>query len=138
MEIVARFGKSRIDLQRKSIMDPKKKQQLEANGWVATSVQDFLALPTPEMAYIETKLKLSQTVKDLRRKKKLTQTAVAELLNSSQSRIAKMEKADNSVSIDLLLKAAYTLGATTDDVAVALREPRADYIVGDSSEEKVD
>jgi hypothetical protein len=49
-----------------------------------------------------------------------------------------MEKADNSVSIDLLLKAAYTLGATTDDIAVALREPRADYIVGDSSEEKVD
>jgi DNA-binding XRE family transcriptional regulator len=115
-------------------MDPKKKQQLEANGWVATSVQDFLGLSAPEMAYIETKLRLSKTVKDLRRKKNLTQTAVAELLNSSQSRVAKMEKGDDSVSIDLLLKAVFTLGATTDDVAVALREPYADYVVGERSD----
>ncbi len=119
-------------------MDPKKKQALEANGWVATSVQDFLGLSAPEMAYIETKLRLSRTVKDLRQKKKLTQTAVAELLNSSQSRVAKMEKGDDSVSVDLLLKAAYILGATTDDVAVALREPRANYIVGDGSKEEAD
>jgi DNA-binding XRE family transcriptional regulator len=119
-------------------MDPNKKQQLEANGWIATSVQDFLGLSAPEMAYIETKLKLSQTVKDLRRKKKLTQTAVAELLHSSQSRVAKMEKGDDSVSVDLLLKAAYTLGATTEDVAVALREPRANYIIEDGSEEGAD
>lgn len=119
-------------------MDPKKKQQLEASGWVATSVQDFLGLSAPEMAYIETKLKLSQTVKDLRRKKKLTQTAVAELLNSSQSRVAKMEKGDDSVSVDLLLKAVYALGATTDDVAVALREPRPVYTVENNPREEAD
>jgi DNA-binding XRE family transcriptional regulator len=103
-------------------MERKKKQQLETNGWVATSVEDFLGLSASEIAYIETKLKLSRTVKSLRQKKKLTQTAVAKLLNSSQSRIAKMEKADDSVSVDLLLKAAYALGATTDDVADALKE----------------
>jgi predicted XRE-type DNA-binding protein len=114
-------------------MDPKKKKQLEAHGWVATSVQDFLGLSDPEMAYIETKLKLSQAVKDLRHKQNLTQTAVAELLNSSQSRVAKMEKADNSVSVDLLLKAIYTLGATTEDVALVLQEQRAGYIIEDNS-----
>jgi DNA-binding XRE family transcriptional regulator len=108
-------------------MDPKKKQQLEANGWVVTSVQEFLDLSAPEMAYIETKLILGRTVKNLRHKKNLTQTAAAKLLNSSQSRVAKMEKGDDSVSVDLLLKAAYMLGATTDDVAAALKEPRADY-----------
>lgn len=120
-------------------MDQKKKQLVEANGWIATSVEDFLGLSPSEMAYIETKLKLSRTVKNLRQKKKLTQTAVAELLNSSQSRVAKMEKADDSVSVDLLLKAAYILGATTDDVATALREPRANYESGDTSDlDKVD
>jgi DNA-binding XRE family transcriptional regulator len=115
-------------------MDPKKKQQLEANGWVATSVQDFLGLSAPEMAYIETKLKLSKTVRELRSKKKLTQAALAELLNSSQSRVAKMEKGDDNVSIDLLLKAVYALGATTDDVAVVLREPQSEYKVDLPSE----
>lgn len=102
-------------------MDQKKREKLEKNGWIAISVQDFLGLSAPEMAYIETKLKLSRTVKNLRLKKNLTQAAMAELLNSSQSRVAKMEKADDSVSVDLLLKAAYVLGATTDDVAEALK-----------------
>jgi transcriptional regulator with XRE-family HTH domain len=74
-----------------------------------------------------------QAVKDLRHKQNLTQTAVAELLNSSQSRVAKMEKADNSVSVDLLLKAIYTLGATTEDVALVLQEQRAGYIIEDNS-----
>jgi hypothetical protein len=55
-------------------MDAEKKQQLEANGWVATSVEDFLGLSPSEMTDIETKLKVSRALKNLRQKKKLTQT----------------------------------------------------------------
>jgi hypothetical protein len=44
-------------------MDAEKKQRLEANGWAATSVKDFLALSSSEIADIETELKASQILK---------------------------------------------------------------------------
>jgi hypothetical protein len=41
-------------------------------------------------------------------------------MGSSQSRIAKMEAADSSVWLDLLIRSLLTLGATTKDIARAL------------------
>jgi len=43
-------------------------------------------------------------------------------MRSSQSRIAKVEAGDPSVSIDLELRSALALGAALDDVARALRQ----------------
>jgi len=43
-------------------------------------------------------------------------------LKSSQSRIAKLEAADATVSIDLLLRALFALGATPKDVATAIQK----------------
>lgn len=42
-------------------------------------------------------------------------------MGSSQSRMAKIEKNDPSVSTDLLLRAVAATGATTEDVAEAIR-----------------
>src|SRR5581483_4278956 len=42
----------------------------------------------------------------------LSQAVVAKRLGSSQSRVAKMEAGDPSVSLDLLLRALLALGAT--------------------------
>lgn len=42
---------------------------------------------------------------------------VASLLGSSQSRVAKMEAGDSSVSIDLLVRALLSLGSTIVEVA---------------------
>ena len=50
-------------------------------------------------------------------KKKLTQIELARLLRSNQSRIAKMESGDASVSIDLLIKSLLALGTTKQDIA---------------------
>ncbi|MFC1515982.1 helix-turn-helix domain-containing protein [Thermodesulfobacteriota bacterium] len=62
--------------------------------------------------YIELKLALSQALIERRKQRKLTQVQLAKRLKSSQSRIAKMEKGDPSVSIDLLIKSLLTMGAT--------------------------
>jgi transcriptional regulator with XRE-family HTH domain len=61
------------------------------------------------------------TLRARREAKGLTQTALARQLRSSQSRVAKLEAADRSVSVDLLLRALFALGAGPRDVALALR-----------------
>ncbi|MCJ7796173.1 MAG: helix-turn-helix domain-containing protein [Thermoleophilia bacterium] len=45
-----------------------------------------------------------------------TQTDVARRLRSSQSRVAKMEAADASISVDLLVRSLLTLGASRTEV----------------------
>jgi predicted XRE-type DNA-binding protein len=98
-------------------MDKEKKARLEARGWKVGSTEEFLGLTPEETSYIELRLKLSDAVRDLRKKKRLTQVQLAELLQSSQSRIAKMEAADDSVSLDLLIWSLLALGATDRDLA---------------------
>ena len=65
-------------------------------------------------------MQLSDAVRSLRRKSKLTQVQFAELLGSSQSRVAKIEAGDPSVSLDLLTLSMLALGASKKDVARAL------------------
>ena len=74
--------------------------------------------PMPEeSAFIEMKLALCDSVKSMRTKKRLSQTEFAKLISSSQSRVAKIEAGDPSVSIDLVMKSLLCLGATKKDVA---------------------
>lgn len=98
-------------------MDRETKARLEAKGWKIGSVEDFLGLTREEAAYVELRLKLSEAVRQLRRQKQLTQNQLAELLQSSQSRVAKAEAADESVSLDLLIRSLLALGASSQDLA---------------------
>ncbi|MHB1390465.1 MAG: helix-turn-helix domain-containing protein [Thermoleophilia bacterium] len=98
-------------------MNTSKRNDLESKGWQVGNTQEFLGLSDEELAYIELKLALSQSLKERRQKQKLTQLELAKLLKSSQSRVAKMEAGDPRVSIDLLVRALFVLGATKKDVA---------------------
>ena len=60
---------------------------------------------------------LGENLKKRRLKKKVTQIELAKLLRSNQSRSAKMESGDPSVSIDLLIKSLLALGTTKQDIA---------------------
>jgi len=97
-----------------------KRQKLERNGWRVGTASDFLGLSAEESAYIEMKLALSETLREEREKKKLSQVQFARLIASSQSRVAKMEAADSSVSMDLLVKSLLALGVARKKVAQAL------------------
>lgn len=101
-------------------MEKSKKAKLKSKGWKVGSTQDFLGLSEEEVAYIELKLALSQNLKERRRRKRMTQNELARLLKSSQSRVAKMEAGDPSVSIDLLVRGLFVLGATRKDLAKSL------------------
>ena len=98
-------------------MKVSKRRKLEKAGWKVGSVDDFLGLSPEESAYIEMKLALSRSLKQRRIKKRLSQVDFAKRIDSSQSRVAKMEAADSSVSIDLLMKSLLALGASKKDVA---------------------
>jgi predicted transcriptional regulator len=90
---------------------------LEAKGWKVGSVQNFLNISDEEMALIELKISLGDTLQNKRKQKKMTQTQLAKLLHSSQSRIAKMETGDPSVSIDLIVKSLFSLGLSKNELA---------------------
>ena len=94
-----------------------KKTRLERAGWKVGSVQEFLGLSKAEEAPVELKLTLSRGLKERRARRNMTQAQLARLLKSSQSRVAKMEAGDPSVSIDLLIRSLLAMGATQKDLA---------------------
>lgn len=97
-------------------MQQAKADQLKRAGWRVGTAAEFLELTPEESAFVELKLALAHYLRDLRGQHGWTQAQVARRLGSSQSRVAKMESADSSVTVDLLLKSLLTLGATTADV----------------------
>lgn len=110
-------------------MNRFKRKRLESSGWKVGSASDFLGLSPAESVFVELKLALAGELKRLREKASLTQAEVASHLGSSQSRVAKMEAGDPSVSLDLLLRSALALGASRRDVArVVGRESRGDTV----------
>lgn len=98
-------------------MKSEKRMRLERTGWIVGSAEEFLELTPQEAALVDIRLKLADAVKLLRKDRDLTQTQLAKLLGSSQSRIAKVEAAADSVSLDLLIRSYLALGATTEDLA---------------------
>jgi ribosome-binding protein aMBF1 (putative translation factor) len=96
------------------------RKRLQRKGWVVGSVKEFLDLTTEEEAYIELRLKLAEGLKSRRQRGGLTQAALAESLKSSQSRVAKMEAGDPTVSLDLLVKSLLALGASNRDLALII------------------
>ena len=100
-------------------MDRNKKKRLEAAGWTVADASDFLELTDAERKLVEMKLTLSARLKKLREKRNLTQSDLAKLMGSSQSRVAKMEAGDPSVSLDLLVHGLLAAGASQLEIAKA-------------------
>ncbi len=104
-------------------MKRQKKARLEAAGGEGGSAREFLGLTDAEAAVVEFKLELAKALRDQRARRKMTQEQAGRLLGSSQSRVAKMEAGDPSVSIDLLVRALFKLGGRRQDLARHLAAP---------------
>jgi ribosome-binding protein aMBF1 (putative translation factor) len=98
-------------------MKQSKRDRLAARGWTVGSVQDFLNLSDADAAVVELRLALSRNLKACRTKRGWSQVQLAKRLKSSQSRIAKMEAGDASVSVDLLFRSLFVVGAKPRDLA---------------------
>lgn len=97
-----------------------KRKKLEAAGWKVGSAAEFLNLSAADEMLVCMKLALARQVRSMRLQKNLTQAELAKLIGSSQSRIAKLETADRSVSIELLVRALVTLGASREQIGKIL------------------
>ncbi len=98
-------------------MKTKKIKKLESKGWKVGSSDDFLGLSKEESEFIRVKLSLAHYLKIKRLEKNYSQGDLAQQLKSSQSRVAKMEQGDPSVSIDLLVHSLLSLGTTRKELA---------------------
>jgi predicted transcriptional regulator len=94
-----------------------KRRRLEARGWKGGTTQEFLRLTSEEAAYVELKVRLAMGLRRWRRRRNVTQAELARRLQSSQSRIAKMEAGDPSVSLDLLIRSLLMLGASRRELS---------------------
>ena len=103
-------------------MNKTKQKRLEQRGWKVGSVDEFLDLTPEESAYVELKLALSRQLQERRRRKRLTQDQLARLIKSSQSRVAKMEAGDPTVSIDLLVRSLLALGTPSKTLVRSLSQ----------------
>ena len=101
-------------------MKARKRRRLERSGWRIGHTEEFLELSKEDAAFVEVKLGLARRLRALRAHRKLSQAAVAKLLGSSQSRVAKMETGDATVSIDLLVRSLLVIGASRRDIARAI------------------
>jgi len=97
-------------------MNASKRKKLDAAGWSVGSTSDFLALTEAEATLVEMRLTLATALRNRRVESRLTQAELAKRIGSSQSRVGKMEAADSSVSLELLVKSLVSLGATRNEI----------------------
>jgi ribosome-binding protein aMBF1 (putative translation factor) len=101
-------------------MKAAKVRRLKTAGWKLGSTKDFLRLSDQEAALVEVKLCLADALRLARRKRGLSQVDLAKRMRSSQSRIAKIEAGDPSVSLDLILRALVASGASRREIQETL------------------
>jgi hypothetical protein len=101
-------------------MQETKRKKLEAKGWRIGTPKGFLGMSDEEEAYVNLRLKLAEGLKARRQSRGVTQVGLARTIKSSQSRVAKMEAGDPTVSLDLLVKSLFALGASNRELAAII------------------
>lgn len=101
-------------------MDSVKKKRLEAKGWRVGSVREFLQMSEAETELVEMRLRLAHAFATARGLMEITQAAAAKLIGSSQSRVAKLESGDSSVSIELAIRALLSLGENRREIGAVI------------------
>jgi ribosome-binding protein aMBF1 (putative translation factor) len=97
-------------------MKAAKARRLKAAGWKLGPAREFLRLSDQEAALVDMKLCLMDALRLVRRKRGISQIELAKRMGSSQSRIAKIEAGDPSVSLDLILRALVASGASRREI----------------------
>lgn len=101
-------------------MKAHKRQKLRKAGWKVGTAAELLGLSPEEAVLVAMKLELVRGVRIFRERQRITQAELARRLGSSQSRVAKLEAGDQSVSIELLMRALLNLGASKKQIGAMI------------------
>jgi ribosome-binding protein aMBF1 (putative translation factor) len=97
-------------------MSTAKLKRLQSAGGKTGGARDFLQLSDEEAMLVKLKLALTDAVRQSRQKRGLSQIDLAQRMGSSQSRVAKLEAGDPSVSLDLIVRAFFASGGTRQEL----------------------
>ena len=101
-------------------MDEAVKSRLASAGFRETNVQELFGLSREEMELVETRLALCRLIKRLRAERGVSEQAAARAIGSDQGNVSKAERNDATVSLEWMVRAAFALGASRQDVAHAI------------------
>ncbi|HEV8660800.1 MAG TPA: helix-turn-helix domain-containing protein [Thermoanaerobaculia bacterium] len=101
-------------------MRASKQKRLEKAGWRVGDTAEFLGLDDVESKLLDIKIALARLLRATRARRRLTQFELAAKIGSSQSRVAKLEAGDPSVSLDLLVRSLIAAGAMNSELAKAV------------------
>src|SRR5688500_6032615 len=105
-------------------MKADKRRRVVTAGWHVGDSREFLKLTPSEAECVEIKLALARRLRELREERHWTQAELARQVGSSQSRVAKMEAAETTVSIDLLVRSLLAAGADRRELGRVLASKR--------------
>ena len=105
-------------------MRAEKQKRLEKAGWRVGDAADFLELDDVDAKLLDIKIALAKLLRSTRARRRLTQFELAQRIGSSQSRVAKLEAGDPTVSVDLLVRSVIAAGANPNEVAKAVSRRR--------------
>jgi DNA-binding XRE family transcriptional regulator len=102
-------------------MDASERVKLEAMGYaIVEDAADWLELTEVERQVVDFRVRMGREIRRRRDAAGVSQARLAEVIGSSQSRIAKAENCADGVAIDLLMRAYFATGGTIDDLSRAL------------------
>jgi transcriptional regulator with XRE-family HTH domain len=110
----------------------------EEAGWQVGSVADFLGITEEEAVYIDLRVRLADALKARRQAARLSQKAFASARKSSQSRIAKAEANDPSVSLDLVIRSLIALGVNLGELASIIVDENRSTVSGATADSKTE
>ena len=91
-------------------MNSAEAKRLRDAGWSVGDAADFLGLSAADAAIVEIRASLATALRRERTARGLSQATLAARLRSSQSRVAKMEAGDPTVTLDLLIRSLLATG----------------------------
>jgi ribosome-binding protein aMBF1 (putative translation factor) len=91
-------------------MDAKKRRALEAAGWKVGDAADFLEMTAEERQLLDARVEIALAIRRQRAALHLSQKELGARLNTSQPRVARIERAANYVSLDQLVRAFTAAG----------------------------
>lgn len=92
-------------------MKQDQRKALEAAGFRVGDAGDFLGLSPIERQLVELRVSLAEAIRQRRELLDVSQATLAKAIGSSQSRVAKIEAGEAGISLDLMARGLFALGA---------------------------
>jgi predicted transcriptional regulator len=98
----------------------EKREKIEAAGYEVTDSVDWIGLDPAEQIVVAMRISLAEELDRLRKEKKLSQSDLAKILGTRQPGVSRLISNPSATTLDALVRALLTLGATSRHIAALL------------------